>query len=173
MRILNNQIILKVKQLLLIIIIVSTVIACSSNNEETKESSIEAINSLLAANPEDQGFIIFNGKNELDFIQFGLEEYGFMLFWPYIESDNKGLKELDKVKSFLDEDGYIQIKKDTVSREDVVNLNKYEYLIDDDGIYANVGKEDLQIFSLIENLFKKIYGYEEYRGIKIDLEIYG
>lgn len=49
------------------------------------------------------------------------------------------------------------------------NLKHNEFVQDDSGLYANVGKDSNEIFDLIKKLFIEIYNYNDFDNMKIQL----
>ncbi|MBU2464532.1 MAG: hypothetical protein KKG02_07530 [Candidatus Edwardsbacteria bacterium] len=149
--------------------------ACTGNKNAFKEiDGVEAIKMLLSANPDDKGFIIFTGKNEVEFVQYGLEKYGFMLYWPISDHNRENRNEvINKVSSELNNSGFVFKPNDVINRDIVINLKYHEYVVDSTGLYANVGNNSEEIIQLTHNLFKTIFQFKNTDKLKIDLELKG
>jgi hypothetical protein len=139
---------------------------------EVYDKSIKSIERLLKSNPKNMGFIIFSGKMEYEYVQYGLEEYGFLLYWPILENnDHKNYKEAEVVELRLIENGFTKLNLSNVTRNDVENLKLREFAINVDGIYANVGNDPNEIYKITEDLFMNIYKYNDIKNIKIILQL--
>jgi hypothetical protein len=98
---------------------------------EIHDKSIKSIERLLKSNPKNMGFIIFSGKTKYEYVQYALEEYGFLLDWPILENnDNKNYEEAKAVELKLIEKGFTKLNLSNVTRNDVENLKFREFVIE-------------------------------------------
>jgi hypothetical protein len=134
------------------------------------DKSIKIIERLLKSNLKNREFIIFSGKTKYEYVQYTLEEYGFLLYWPILENnDNKNYKEAEAVTLKLIEKGFKKLNLSNITRNDVENLKLREFAMDVGGIYANVGNDPNEIYKITEDLFINIYKYNDIKNIKIIL----
>ena len=112
------------------------------------------------------GFLIVEGSNRNQFVQFGLENYGLMLMWPKVKGQEENFVKVRKL--FLNTE-YSESKENPVNRETVINLKYKEFAQDDSGLYANVGKNSSEIVDFIKLLFKEIYNYNNFDNMKVQL----
>jgi hypothetical protein len=104
----------------------------------------KAVSELLASRPAGQtgGFVIFDDGHDDDFVQFGLIEKGLYLFWP------------------------------TVSRippEQVAALLPNSE-IQDDGLYADFGRDVDAVESFTMRAFRELFGREP-QELNVQLEL--
>ena len=138
-----------------------------SKSKKANISTIaDSIKKLLNANYEDMGFLIVEGSNRNQFVQFGLENYGLMLMWPKVKGQEENFVKVRKL--FLNAE-YSESKENPVNRETVINLKYKEFAQDDSGLYANVGKNSSEIVDFIKLLFKEIYNYNNFNNMKVQL----
>lgn len=136
------------------------------------ENWVPKIKQLLSAKPNDNSFIIFIGRSDFEYVQFSLENYGLLLFWPVLINNlNKNIDEANKVSIELIKKGYTKLDFETNNREEIEKLRYKEFVSDSTGIYANVGNDPEKIAGLTADLFITIYNFKEIDKIHINLEL--
>lgn len=142
-----------------------------------KRHTIEsAILDLLESRIEGQrgGFVIFEGEDDFDFVQYSLEPGGFQLFWPIIHE--KGLERLPRIEGYLQEHNFkviseVQDKQSIAS--DIADLKEGYFQIAEDGLYAQVGRNPVKIQKLTVGILETILGVEDITEVGITLELIG
>lgn len=124
------------------------------------------IKQLLNANPENRGFIVIEGSNKNEFVQFALEKYGLILTWPNVKAQEENL---EKAKKFLLAMGYNKCSEEKITREIFENLKYRELVQDAEGIYANAGNNSSEIKELTRSLFKEIFPSTDLYNLKVEL----
>lgn len=105
-----------------------------------------AIDRLLAGG---EGFVVFDDGDDREYVQFSLEPGGLMLMWPAggprVSSDDSAVTALLQAFGF----GEGTTVKDLTVRS---------YVVEDDGIYAQFGRDADLIETFTTAAFEKIYG---------------
>ena len=105
----------------------------------------KAIDELLASRPQGEagGFVIFDDGHDGDFVQFGLIEKGLYLFWPAVSRIPA-----DRVAALL-------------SSPD----------IEDDGVYADFGRDVAEVERFTLRAFRELFGRNpEKLNVQLELE---
>lgn len=135
--------------------------------EVTKQQIIikEALDKMLKRGSRGFGFVIFEEKGTEFFVQYSFDEKGFMLFFPESEvlSEHvESVKELLKSLQFEDNTG-----------KDVMDLDEKEFVLEEDGIYAQCG-EDIDITAyLSDRIFRDVFQSNDNYKIETKLELNG
>ena len=150
-----------------IVFVVWCVLFFKSRPKKTTINELEDfIKQLLKANPENRGFIVIEGSNKNEFVQFALEKYGLILTWPNVKAQEENL---EKAKKFLLAMGYNKCSEEKITREIFENLKYRELVQDAEGIYANAGNNSSEIKELTRSLFKEIFPSTDLYKLKVTL----
>ena len=107
---------------------------------------------LLASAPAGKsgGFVIFNNGNQDEFVQFSLEPEGLLLFWADVGrvSAEEAAKLLDRIPFAHDR------------HADVKRLHPQSYVLEDDGVYAQFGRDAEGVISFTLRAFGELFGRE-------------
>ena len=119
------------------------------------------------------GFVIFAGNSQFDYVQYSLEINGLLLWWPTIHKN--GLERLSLCENILIKNGFndIAVKKDILPETQIFSLQKGQYIILKDGLYAQVGKNIDEIRVLTITLMSNIFGLNDEEQYKITLKLNG
>ena len=122
---------------------------------------------LLEISPAGQrgGFVIFEGKTDLDYVQFSLEPIGLVLNWPTYQPGGK--ERLPKFVVVLQKSGFVAATKGFQS------LIPGQYLIMDDGLYAQCGRNLDTVTGLTALLLSEVFEVSELPKSRITLELNG
>jgi hypothetical protein len=114
---------------------------------------------LLASQPAGQkgGFVIFDCGNDLEFVQFSLEPDGLLLYWP------ETMKQ-DGVVDLLGELGYAPHPRvDTIAAR--------QYVVADDGIYAQFGRDIDAVETFTTRAFERIFNHLNLARLRAEVEL--
>jgi len=134
-----------------------------------------AISELILSRPNNEagGFVIFEGNNENDFVQYSLEENGLSLYWP---SSQEGLgSRLPEVMGILSALG---IKKEKPSSEirDIANfiqsLKPGTMFMAEDGVYVQGGRNVKLITDMTCYILREVFDFNDPEKVTITLELY-
>ncbi len=111
----------------------------------------QAADRLLAASKpgEQGGFVVLDDGDDSEYVQYSVEPEGLMLFWPAegprVPSTNGGVASL--LQSF-----------DFRQTSELKTMPPRTYVVEDDGLYAQFGRD----VDLVENFttaaFERVYG---------------
>ncbi len=127
--------------------------------------SYDAVKTLLKADPADKGFIIFSGKDEMEYVQFMIEENGLLMNWPIFSPK----REAEPVCRELVRKDFNRRNVSLIDREAVLTLKYKEFMLDQEDIYANPGTDPDEILDLTEHLFVNVFDYQSLDKIEIEL----
>ena len=119
----------------------------------------------VASVGERGGFVIFEGNTDLDYVQFSLEAAGLVLNWPTYQPGGK--ERLPKFVTVLQKAGF------ALARKDFSTLVPGEYLVADDGLYAQCGRNLESVTGLTCLLLSDVFDVHELPKSKITLELNG
>lgn len=133
----------------------------------------EAIASLLASRAHGQkgGFVIFGGGCDLDYVQYSLDRNGLLLNWPTFQE--RGVERLPAYEEYLREQGFTwqpPAEDDANLRGQILSLRSGEYVVLDDGLYAQVGRNVEQIRCMTLDLMAAVFGVSDEKRITITFE---
>ena len=120
-----------------------------------------AIDALLSAAPEGRrgGFVIFHGYHDLDYVQFSLEPGGMLLNWPTVQEG--GLERLPHFEEQLPKRGWSRVEAvpdgDPLS-EQIGNLQIGQFMVLDDGLYGQAGRDAEANCELTVDLLREVFG---------------
>ena len=152
------------------------VVPQSRNPVKTPGDIQHALQLLLDATPagKEVGFVIFHGHRDLDFVQFVLDPNGLLLDWPTIQTD--GLKRLPMVLQQLELLGFRKVAPchdGMPLSEQIASLQVGQFLILDDGLYAQTGRNAASNYALTIALLRDVFGVADMRLVEITLEPHG
>ncbi|PIP80355.1 MAG: hypothetical protein COW84_05700 [Gammaproteobacteria bacterium CG22_combo_CG10-13_8_21_14_all_40_8] len=145
----------------------------TTNIENTENLLItKALTQLIAVSTQgnNDGFVVFTGEQEFDFVQYSQGNHGLSLYWPL---KAKNFKEpLLLCKELLDQLGYQEIFLEEKSKSEVFsNIRLLEYIIVEDGLYAEVGTDAQNLTELTIKLLDKVYQFQDLERLEITLEL--
>ena len=135
-----------------------------------------AIQQLLDATPAEEkgGFVIFGGYRDLDYVQFALDPNGLLLNWPTMQKE--GPERLPNFREQLECRGFQNIAPvddgAPISKQ-IGNLQVGQYMILDDGLYAQTGRDAPKNRDLTIALLSEIFGVTDLSLVEITLESNG
>lgn len=112
------------------------------------------------------GFVIFGGYHDLDFVQFALEPNGLILNWPTMQEG--GNERLPKFLAHLEQRKFLQSPSNSID-----DLRSGQFVILEDGLNAQVGRDPLKVSKLAIELLKDIFGVTDLNHVRITLEKIG
>jgi len=165
--------------LLVIFVQGSLLFQCKSKTQKIDNSDNAAVGAALSqilskGKPGACGaFVIFGGRSDYDYVQYALDEKGLLLNWPTIQKG--GAERLPVFVSCLIQKGFQQIQPDAkVSEiEQVEKLSNGQFVVLNDGLYAEAGKDVAEIKTLTLYLMKTIFKVFKETEINITLELEG
>ena len=141
-------------------------VACAQQSVSIEDS----LSALLSADYRNLGFVVFEGRTEGEYVQYGLEREGLLLVWPIIEHlDGHTLESITIVEGILTEHGYSEVQVDVVTRQVVLDLEPYEYTKSSNELLAIVGRDPEHIGALTRELFQLVYGFAQFDRIETEL----
>jgi HJR/Mrr/RecB family endonuclease len=138
------------------------------NSVTIREAIIELLNS--APPRECGGFVIFNGKRDIDFVQYALDPNGLLLSWPPQEGEKERLLQCE---ACLIKQGYSRIIPSDVGLplpEQISAMQKGQYMILDDGLYGQAGRDAEEVANLTFYLLSNVFGMSVKDVVAITLE---
>lgn len=112
----------------------------------------KALADLLGSAPAGKsgGFVIFDDGNQDEFVQFSLEPEGLLLFFAAVGrvSAEEAAKVLDRIPFAHDR------------HADVKGLRPKSYVLEDDGVYAQFGRDSESVTSFTLRAFRELFGRE-------------
>jgi len=117
------------------------------------------------------GFVIFGGKRDVDYVQYALDPNGLELNWPTFQEDGK--QRLPQFEKYLKAKGYVRVfssKQGSSLAEQIMALRQGQYMILDDGLYCQVGRNVDEIRKITIELMEKVFGVTGEKNFKITLE---
>ncbi len=120
-----------------------------------------ALTDVIGSAPPGQrgGFVIFGGKRDLDYVQYCLDPNGLELNWPV--GQEGGAERLPLFLDYLNAKGYEHVSVTEDGRglsEQIQSLQKGQYMVLDDGLYCQVGRDVEEIRTMTRELMKSIFG---------------
>ena len=150
-------------------------VSCVEVGEDKVENKIgTSVGTLLSSTQPGNmgGFVSFIGDNELEYVQYSLDKMGMLLYWPV--GGDKTISDMRKCVSALDGLGFEQVFiNDLPTRVIIENLKVNEYVVFDDGLYSQVGRDKDTVTHLTKLLLHKVFNYNDLENIKVTLEIDG
>ena len=139
----------------------------------TPDDVRQAIQQLLDAAPagERGGFVIFGGYRELDYVQFALDPNGLTLNWPTMQKE--GPERLPLFRQQLERRGFREIQPAVDGppiSEQLADLQTGQFMVLDDGLYAQTGRSAAENRDLTIALLREIFGVTDLRRVEITLE---
>jgi hypothetical protein len=157
----------------------------------TSEDILQAIEQLLAAPPERMGFVIFRGHADRDYVQYALEVNGLLLNWPAVDEPSQ--RRLDMFVEELTRRGFVelppapslppaadtgnpyqapksQVIDDEAYRQQIAALAPSQFVILDDGLYAQAGRDAPRLRDLTLELLRDIFGVQSVAHVGIVLQ---
>jgi hypothetical protein len=110
-----------------------------------------AVDRLLSASKpgEQGGFVIFDDGNDIEYVQFSVEPEGLVLFWP---EEGPRVPSTDRsVPSLLQSFDFREVA-------DLKKMAARVYVTEDDGIYAQFGRDVDLVENFTSAAFEKVYG---------------
>jgi hypothetical protein len=112
----------------------------------------KALAELLASAPAGSsgGFVIFDNGNQDEYVQFSVEPEGLLLFWA-----DAGRVSAEEAAKLLD---LIPFAHDR--HADVKRLRPKSYVLEDNGVYAQFGRDTESVTSFTMRAFSELFGRE-------------
>lgn len=136
---------------------------------------VDALTKLLAAVPQGEagGFVIFGGQSDYDYVQYSLEPTGLLLNWPTMQKG--GTERLPLFEAYLKDRGYqaIEPTDGLPLPEQIDAMVKGQYMILDDGMYCQVGRDIAEISTMTKELMASVFGEEDESAFQIQVAPHG
>ena len=138
------------------------------------ERMLKAVEQLLESQSPATwgGFVIFQGEKEHDYVQFELQPNGLVL---NLETFHEvGESKLDAFRDYLVSKKFyfLPIKENTRSGSDqLLKCLPKQFMILEDGLYAQVGKKAHKIVDLAIEVLESIYDVTDLESPEITLEL--
>ena len=141
----------------------------------TSDDIRRAIVELLETTaPGDRGgFVIFGGDRDLDYVQYSLEPNGLLLNWPTIQEG--GRERLSAFRRTLESRGFrgLLMHPDSAVSDEIANMQTGHFIVVEDGLYAQVGRDPVVVRDLTLELLQSAFGIDDVRRVHVTLELQG
>jgi hypothetical protein len=118
----------------------------------------KAVEQLLTM---DDGFVIFDDGNDLEYVQYSTDGKELILMWP--ADGPRVTSTTGAVASLLES---LDFKKVT----DLADLPPKTYVVEDDGIYASFGADADLVENFTTAAFERVYGRLGLQKLKIRVD---
>lgn len=125
-----------------------------------------ALDEVSLKGKKGKAFLIFDIKDTNFFIQFALQESGFVLYFP--KSSIISDVHIKTLKGLLEKEGFQQAES-----KDYESLNNKEFYIDDKGLSANFGDRTSNIEELTIKIINDVFGIKENFDVNVDMALNG
>jgi len=121
---------------------------------------------------ETGGYIIIDGNNEFEYVQYCLEADGLLYNWPTLQEGGEEL--LPVVIEALQAIGFSQFPLDNNSDigDQISDLGINEFLVCDDGLYGQSGRDVNRLTEVSSYLLKNVFKISDLESVNITLELY-
>jgi len=143
------------------------------DQEPISDDIQHAIQQLLDATPAGAkgGFVIFDGYRDIDYVQFSLDPNGLLLACLEVPGDDT--ERMPRFREHLERRGFQEVSHIADGppvREQIVNLQTGQFMVFDDGLFAQTGRNAQQNRDLTVELLRNVFSVTDLKRIEITLE---